>query len=58
LQSCVHKLAGAAGVFNFQAVSHSAAALEEAIIARGDGRGSADAIAANLDALLDCIERG
>ena len=57
LQSCVHKLAGAAGVFNFQAISSSASALEEAIIARGDGRGSADAVTANLDALLECIER-
>ena len=57
LQSCVHKLAGAAGVFNFQAISSSASALEEAIIARGDGRGGADAVAANLDALLECIER-
>jgi two-component system OmpR family response regulator len=57
LQSCVHKLAGAAGVFNFQAISRSATALEEVIIARGGGRGSADAVAANLDALLECIER-
>lgn len=57
LQSCVHKLAGAAGVFSFQAISSSASALEEAIIERGDGRGGADAIAVNLDALLECIER-
>lgn len=57
LESCVHKLAGAAGVFNLQAVSQSASALEEAIIARRAGRGAPGAIEANLDALLDCIER-
>ena len=34
LESCVHKLAGAAGVFNLQDVSRSASALEQAIIAR------------------------
>jgi CheY-like chemotaxis protein len=57
LQPCVHKLAGAAGVFNFQAVSASAAALEQAIIAQREGRGSPAAISASLDALLECIER-
>jgi HPt (histidine-containing phosphotransfer) domain-containing protein len=36
-QSCVYKLAGAAGVFDLQAVSKSASALEEAIIARRAG---------------------
>ena len=53
MQSCVHKLAGAAGVFNFQAVSHSAAALEDAIVERH----APAEIEARLDALLDCIER-
>ncbi len=38
LQSCARKLAGAAGVFEFQAVSRSASALEEAIIAQCAGR--------------------
>jgi len=52
LQTCVHKLAGAAGVFNFQAVSHSAAALEDAIVERH----APAEIEAKLDALLDCIE--
>ena len=57
LESCVHKLAGAAGVFDLPAVSQSASALEEAIIARRAGCGAPGAIEANLDALLECIER-
>ena len=56
-ESCVHKLAGAAGVFNLPAVSESASALEEAIIARRAGRGTPGTIEASLDALLDCIAR-
>ena len=57
LLSCVHKLAGAAGVFDFQAVSATASALEDAIIESRDGRGTAGMVEANLDALLECIER-
>jgi CheY-like chemotaxis protein len=57
LQSCAHKLAGAAAVFNFRAVSAQAAALEEAIIAARAGAGAPDAVAARLDALLESIER-
>lgn len=56
LESCVHKLAGAAGVFNLQAVSKQASALEQAIIARRKGHGAPGMIEANLEALLDCIE--
>ena len=55
LETFVHKLAGAAGIFNFGAVSSKASALETAIIDMRAGRGAADAVAANLDALLDCI---
>jgi two-component system, OmpR family, response regulator len=55
-QSCVHKLSGAAGVFNFQAVSRTASALEAAIVARCAGRGAPGTVEANLDALLGCIE--
>lgn len=55
-QSFVHKLAGAAGVFNFQAVSTKAASLEDAIIERRAGRGGPGTVEANLDALLACIE--
>ncbi len=55
-QSIVHKLAGAAGVFDFQSVSTTAASLENAIIDRRAGRGDAGTIEANLDALLASIE--
>jgi CheY-like chemotaxis protein len=58
LHSCVHKLAGAAGVFDFQAVSCMASTLEESIIERPEGRGIPGGVEANLDALLECIERG
>ena len=52
----MHKLAGAAGVFNFQAVSTTAASLEDAIIERRAGRGAPGTVEANLDALLATIE--
>jgi len=55
-QSFVHKLAGAAGVFDFRAASTTAASLEDAIIERRAGRGAPGMIEANLDALLACIE--
>jgi CheY-like chemotaxis protein len=56
-QSIIHKLAGAAGVFDFQAVSTTAASLEDAIIEQRTGRGMPGTIEVNLDALLECIER-
>jgi CheY-like chemotaxis protein/HPt (histidine-containing phosphotransfer) domain-containing protein len=55
-QSFVHKLAGAAGIFNFKAVSTTAASLEDAIIERRAGRGTPGSIEANLDTLLASIE--
>lgn len=55
LETFVHKLAGAAGIFNFGAVSSKASALETAIVDMRAGRGAAEAVAANLDALLDSI---
>lgn len=57
LQSFAHKLAGAAGVFNFRVVSAQAAALEDAVIAARAGCGAPEAVAANLDALIACIEQ-
>jgi CheY-like chemotaxis protein len=57
-QSFVHKLAGAAGVFDFQAVSTTAALLEDAIIEQRAGRGAPGTVETNLDALLACIETG
>jgi two-component system, OmpR family, response regulator len=56
-QSLVHKLAGAAGVFDFQTVSTKAASLEDAINERRAGRGAPGTIEANLDTLLASIER-
>jgi CheY-like chemotaxis protein len=56
-QSLVHKLAGAAGVFDFQTVSTTAASLEDAINERRAGRGAPGTIEANLDTLLASIER-
>jgi hypothetical protein len=55
LETCVHKLSGAAGVFNFQAVSYAASAVEGAIVERRAGRGTPGAIETNLDVLLECI---
>jgi CheY-like chemotaxis protein len=55
-QSFVHKLAGAAGIFNYPAVSTQAAALEEAIIERRTGRGATANVETNLNALLTTIE--
>jgi CheY-like chemotaxis protein len=57
LQSCVHKLAGAAGIFGFQAVSCTASILEDAIKVRRSGQGAPREAEAELDALLECIER-
>lgn len=57
LQTFAHKLAGAAGVFNFQNVSTSASALEDALIERRTGRCAPEKVEANLDALLECIGR-
>jgi CheY-like chemotaxis protein len=56
-QSCVHKLSGAAGVFNFQAVSLAASDLEASIAERRTGRGTPGTVEANLNTLLACIER-
>ncbi|MGH6728346.1 MAG: response regulator [Pseudolabrys sp.] len=56
-QSFVHKLAGAAGIFDYQSVSTQAASLEEAIVERRAGRGTPGLVETNLDALLESIER-
>jgi len=55
LQTFAHKLAGAAGVFNFTAVSAAATALETAIVDVRDGRATPAHVAANFDALLESI---
>ena len=55
LQSFVHKLAGAAGVFNYRTVSAKASALEDSIIEQRAGRSAPDVVKDNLDALLESI---
>jgi two-component system OmpR family response regulator len=57
LQSFVHKLAGAAGIFNYRAVAAQASALEAAIIAARDGSAAPRRVAQGLDALLAAIEQ-
>ena len=57
LRELAHKLAGAAGVFNYQAVSDAALALEEAVIERLAGESNIPAIRGKLDTLLDQIAR-
>jgi CheY-like chemotaxis protein len=56
-ETCVHKLSGAAGVFNFQAVSRAASAVEGVIVERRAGRAAPGTIEASLDVLLECIGR-
>ena len=55
LLSLVHKLAGAAGVFGYPAVSLSASALEEIIVKSLSGRSVAGRVDAGLDGLLACM---
>ena len=57
LLSCAHKLAGAAGIFGFHAVSCRASALEESILEELAGHGNAGKVQVDLDALLACIGR-
>jgi CheY-like chemotaxis protein len=57
IQSCAHKLAGAAGVFGFSAVSGMASDLEEAIVARRTDRIVPEVIEAKLNALIACVEQ-
>jgi CheY-like chemotaxis protein len=57
LRLCAHQLAGAAGIFDFPAVSEAAAALEDAVIERlAGGKDDLRAIRAKLDMLVECIE--
>lgn len=57
LLTCAHKLAGAAGVFGVQSVSCAASALEESIIDKDAGRDTPGTIDAQLNRLIDCLER-
>ena len=55
LQTCAHKLAGAAGIFGHQKVSDGASRLEETVIAVRSGQCPAVIAEAHLNALVDLI---
>jgi CheY-like chemotaxis protein len=55
LQSCAHKLAGAAGIFGFQTVSCAAFKLEGSIENRRRGDGTTGELESELDMLLGSI---
>src|SRR5436305_5626892 len=55
LQKCAHKLAGAAGVFNFPEVSKAAAVLEDAVIERRCGNRNPGQVESRIGALLQRI---
>ena len=57
LESCAHKLSGAAGIFGYQDVSDAALRLEESVIAERSGVATRSDAKAQLDALVDCISR-
>jgi len=56
LQTCAHKLAGAAGVFNLPDISGKASSLEESVIEWRAGRGPGETVKTNLDALLRALD--
>lgn len=55
IRSIAHGLAGAGGIYGFCEIGDAAAALEEAVIADGNGSGTIG-IASALDHLFACIE--
>jgi HPt (histidine-containing phosphotransfer) domain-containing protein len=57
LQSCAHKLAGAAENFGFWSVSSAALKLEDSVINRRRGSGTPGELEADLNALRVCIDR-
>ena len=57
LRICAHKLAGAAGIYDFVPVSEAASAVEQAVIDRQAGAGNPEAIQTTLRDLLTSIEQ-
>lgn len=55
LEDRAHKLAGAAGIFGFQAVSEAASVLEEGVALRRAGESPPARTDADLDELIRCI---
>jgi len=56
IREIAHSLAGAAGLFGFDQISSDAAALEEAVVARLDGDGSAEDLTLALDCLMSRLQ--
>jgi CheY-like chemotaxis protein len=56
LQTCVHKLAGSAGVLHFYAVSRAAGDLQGSLIALRAGRATPQQLEADFDRLFGAIE--
>jgi HPt (histidine-containing phosphotransfer) domain-containing protein len=57
LQTLAHKLAGAAGLYGFDAVGLAASALEQTTAERRSGRGAVGDAEAQIDALIAHIKR-
>jgi len=57
LRSVVHKLAGAGGIFGFEHLGRSAAALEKSIVDAQSDAGKQGAVEADLDLLIEGISR-
>jgi CheY-like chemotaxis protein len=57
LRSLVHKLAGAGGIFGFERLSRSAAALEKSIVEAQSSPGKHDAVEADLKLFIEGIAR-
>jgi len=55
VRDVVHKLAGAGGIFGFDGVSRSAAALERSIVDLGSGQTTLQSVAGKLDDLVDTL---
>ena len=57
LRSVVHKLAGAGGIFGFEHLSRSAAAVEKSIVDAQSDAGKQGAVEADLNLLIEGISR-
>jgi CheY-like chemotaxis protein len=57
IEAFAHSLAGAAGIFGFQDVSRAAAVVEQTAIDHLAGNRAPGKVEADVDALLDCLNR-
>jgi CheY-like chemotaxis protein len=56
IRRIAHGLAGAGGIFGFDAMSDAAASLEEAVIFKREGTGTVEEIGSALDRVMACME--